>query len=106
LLGEGAGDHRGNGQHRGNDAEAQLTRETLPGEAQLLMESLVIGDHPLGPVEYLLPLGGEALEALGPLDDRHPHLVLEMTDSGRKCGLGDVAGRCSTPEMALASECG
>ncbi len=81
-----------------------LPRQSFAKFAQFLPESAIIGKDPLCPGEYPFTLRGESRKALAALHDQHSKTVLQLLDSGRQRGLGDIAGGGGAREVLFARQ--
>jgi hypothetical protein len=83
-----ARDHR----HRGRDhTEPQQSRETAAQTREIDPQTVILAESLLGPGEHPVTLGGKAQETVAANDKPDFEIVLQLTDSGRKRGLGNMA---------------
>lgn len=68
------------------------------------MQTLAFYGAALCPREHNLSLFRESLIALAPFDDHDSELGLELLNSRRKRGLGDIANRRGARKMAFLSQ--
>ncbi len=89
-------------QRRRHRADAQASGQAAGEFVEPLAHGVALGQHAGRMLEHEQALGGEAVEPVPALDDRHAELFLEIADRGRQRRLRDVTGLGGAAEMLLA----